>query len=51
VAGDSISAGGKVTGKYVGNGDHKIDCELAVVKQDGTKAVDAEATVIVPSRN
>ncbi|MFC1848521.1 MaoC family dehydratase N-terminal domain-containing protein [Chloroflexota bacterium] len=51
VAGDSISAGGKVTRKYMENGDHKVDCELSVVKQDGITAVDAEATVIVPSRN
>jgi acyl dehydratase len=51
LAGDTVSAGGKVCRKYVENGDHKIDCELALIKQDGVTAVDAEATVVVPSRN
>jgi acyl dehydratase len=50
-AGDTISAGGKVIKKYVDNGDHKIDCELTVVKQDGSTTISSEATVIVPSRN
>jgi acyl dehydratase len=49
-AGDTISASGKVARKYRGNGEHKVDCELAVVNQDGTATVNAQATVIVPSR-
>ncbi|UCC59485.1 MAG: hypothetical protein JSW38_02505 [Dehalococcoidia bacterium] len=51
LAGDTVSAGGKVSRKYVDNGDHKIDCELELIKQDGVIAVDAEATVVVPSRD
>jgi acyl dehydratase len=47
-AGDTVSAGGRVVRKYVENGEHKIDCELAVVTQDGTTTVAAEATVLVP---
>ena len=50
-AGDTISAGGRVKRKYIDNGDHKLDCELAVVNQDGSTTVDAEATVVVPSRS
>ena len=50
-AGDTISAGGKVTRKYVDNGDHKLDCRLVVVNQDGSTTVDSEATVVVPSRS
>jgi acyl dehydratase len=50
LAGDTISAGGKVARKYVENGDHKVDCELAVIRQDGITTVDAEATVVVPSK-
>lgn len=50
-AGDTISAEGKVTKKYVENGDHKVDCELVVTKQNGTATVNAQATVIIPSKN
>ena len=49
-AGDNISASGHVARKYLENGEHRVDCELAVVNQDGTATVDAQATVIVPSR-
>jgi len=49
-AGDTISAGGKVTRKYMENSSHMIDCELAVVKQDGSTTVNAEATVSVPAK-
>ena len=50
LAGDTVSAAGKVSRKYTENGDHKIDCELTVTKQDGVTAVEAEATVIIPSK-
>ncbi|MCJ7523182.1 MAG: hypothetical protein MUP21_13325 [Dehalococcoidia bacterium] len=49
-AGDIISAEGKVTRKYLENSDHMIDCEIAVVKQDGSTTVNAEATVSVPAK-
>ena len=48
--GDTISARGKVTRKYVGNGEHRVDCEMVVTKQDGTVSVNSQATVILPSR-
>jgi acyl dehydratase len=51
LAGDTVRAGGKVSRKYIENGDHRIDCELALIKQDGVTVVDAEATVIVPSKD
>lgn len=49
-AGDTINAGGKVTRKYVENGDHKVDCELVAMNQDGTITVSAQATVIIPPK-
>ena len=48
--GDTISAGGRATRRYVENGDHRVDCELTVVNQDGGVIVEAEATVSLPSR-
>ena len=50
LSGDTVSAGGRVSRKYIENGDHRVDCVLTLIKQDGVTAVDAEATVIVPSR-
>ena len=50
LSGDTVSAGGRVSRKYIENGKHKVDCTLVMKKQDGVTAVDAEATVIVPSR-
>jgi len=32
------------------DGDHKVDCELAVMNHDGTTTVNAQATVIIPSK-
>jgi acyl dehydratase len=49
-AGDTISASGQVARKYRENGEHRVDCELAVVNQDGAATVNAQATVIIPSR-
>lgn len=49
-AGDTISVSGKVARKYRENGEHKVDCELAVVNQDGAATVNTLATVIIPSR-
>ena len=49
-AGDTINAGGKVTRKYVENGDPKVDCELQLTNQEGTATASAQATVIVPSK-
>jgi acyl dehydratase len=48
---DTISVAGKVTRKYVDTGNHKVDCELAVTKQDGTVSVQAQAVVRIPVRS
>jgi acyl dehydratase len=48
--GDTVSASGRVSRKYIDNGDHKVDCRLTVATGDGIRTVDAEATVVVPSR-
>ena len=47
-AGDTITTSGKVARKYVKDGDHRVDCDLTVTRQDGTVALNAEATVSVP---
>lgn len=47
--GDTIDVTGRVTRKYVDVGNHKVDCELSVTKQDGTVSARAQATVIIPS--
>jgi acyl dehydratase len=49
--GDTIDVTGKVTGKYVDTGSHKVDCELAVTKQDGTVSARAQAIVSIPVRS
>ncbi len=48
--GDTIVVTGKVTKKYVDADNHKVDCALAVTKQDGMVSARAKATVIIPSR-
>jgi len=49
-AGDTVSAEGRVVRKYVENGEHSVDCDLAVTTGDGTATVAAVATVVVPPR-
>jgi 3-oxo-4,17-pregnadiene-20-carboxyl-CoA hydratase beta subunit len=49
--GDTIDVTGKVTRKYVDADNHEVDCELVLMKQDGTVSARARATVIIPSRN
>jgi acyl dehydratase len=48
--GDTIRASGKPEKSYVVSGDHRVDCELVVTNQDGVVAVEARATVSLPSR-
>jgi acyl dehydratase len=48
--GDTITASGKITRKYVDDGDHKVDCDLIVTNQDGIVTVNAQATVGLPTR-
>ena len=49
--GDTINVVGKVTRKYVDTGHHKVDCELVVIKQDGTVSAKAQAVVRIPVRS
>lgn len=49
--GDSISVSGKVAQKFVTNGEHKLDCVLAVTKQDNTVSATARAIVALPVRS
>ena len=46
--GDTISVAGKVAQKFVANGEHKLDCELTVTKQDNAVSATARATVTLP---
>ncbi len=46
--GDTITASGKVTRKYIENGEYKVDCHVTVKKQDGTATVEARATMVLP---
>jgi acyl dehydratase len=48
--GDTITAGGRVTKKYVDSSDHKVDCGLTVTKQDGSIVVNCHATIVLPSK-
>jgi len=48
--GDMIMAFGKVTRKYVEDGEHRVDCQLYITKQDGVVGVNSEASVVLPSR-
>ena len=48
--GDNLTAQGKVIKKYVENGDHRVDCELVIMNQDGVVTVNAQATVTLPSK-
>jgi acyl dehydratase len=41
---------GKVTNKYIQNGDHIVECEIWSENPKGEKCVPGTATVILPSR-
>ncbi|MBE0481723.1 MAG: hypothetical protein IBX68_12195 [Dehalococcoidia bacterium] len=43
--GDTVTVGGRVARKYTEKGEHFVDCDLAITKQDGTVSVDARATI------
>ena len=49
--GDTITAKGKVSGKYVEKGNHNVDCELVMLKQDGMVTANSRATVILPAKS
>lgn len=48
--GDTVTMTGKVTGKYVKDGENQVECELRGVKQDGTVVIEGSATVTLPAR-
>ena len=48
--GETWQCKGVVVKKYVDNGDHCVDCEMAVENGEGKKTTPGSATVILPSR-
>ena len=42
---------GKVTKKYIENGDHYVACDIWVGKGEGEVTTTGRATVILPSRS
>ncbi|MBI2907233.1 MAG: MaoC family dehydratase N-terminal domain-containing protein [Chloroflexi bacterium] len=50
LAGDTCWCKGKVSRKYVANGEHLVDCDLIIVNQRGEEISPGHATVSLPSR-
>lgn len=50
IPGDTVTCSGKVTKKYVKDGDHYIECELSMVNQRGENTAPGAGAVILPSR-
>ena len=48
--GDTVTMTGKVTGKYIEDGENRMECELQGVKQDGTLVIEGSATITLPAR-
>ena len=48
--GEALTCGGKVSQKYVEQGEHCIECNLWVENEKGEKTVTGMATVVLPSR-
>lgn len=51
VIGDTQWVKGKVTRKYVENGEHLVDCEIFCINQRGENTAPGRATIILPSRS
>jgi acyl dehydratase len=49
--GDTVSVSGKVAQKFVANGEHNLECELAVTRQDNTVSATARAIVALPVKS
>jgi len=49
--GEPITVKGKVTGKYVDNEEHRIECQVWAENPGGEKTVTGTATVALPSRS
>lgn len=50
VIGDTQWCKGKVTKKYIENGEHLVDCEIWAANQRGEVTAPGHATVVLPSR-
>lgn len=50
VPGDTITAKGRVTRKYVQDGQHYVECEIWIENGKGERTTPGSATVILPSR-
>ena len=50
MVGDVNVLKGKVTGKYVDSGEHRVDCEIWVENQAGVITAPGSATVALPAR-
>ena len=48
--GEDLVCRGKVTNKYVADGEHTVECELWTENSKGEKTTPGTATVILPSR-
>jgi acyl dehydratase len=48
--GDTLTCKGRVTKKYVHNGEHLVDCELWLENGRGEKTTTGWATVALPTR-
>ena len=48
--GEALTCGGKVSQKYVEQGEHCVECNLWVENEKGEKTVTGMATVVLPSR-
>ncbi len=48
--GDDILCKGKVTNKYVKDGEHFVECEIWTENPEGQRTTPGTATVILPSR-
>ena len=50
VPGDTLACRGKVTGKYVKDGENYIECEVWIENQQGERITPGSATVVLPSK-
>jgi len=50
MVGDTTWCKGKVTSKYIENGEHLVECQLWAENQRGEITAPGQATVILPSR-
>ena len=50
VPGDTLTCKGRVTRKYVQDGEHRVACEIWLENGKGEKTTPGSATVVLPSR-